>query len=267
MPRARSFAVSTQLYHGRRLTRDHLHEVASAGFDAVELSALRTHIDYHHDSSIGDLQQWLAEARLSVASVHAPVAEHLGAGRSVALNLASPDAADRAHAVEEATRALQVARRLAFPVLVVHAGVVRTPRQAPGENNRDAARRSIETLAGAARPLGVAIAVELMQNELSKAASLAHFVEDVLDAGAASICLDLGHAHIAGDVLDAIETVSEHLVLVHAHDNRGRTDEHLAPFEGTIDWPGAMTTLQKVDRKSTRLNSSHVSESRMPSSA
>ena len=30
------------------------------------------------------------------------------------------------------------------------------------------------------------------------------------------------------------------------HDNRGRTDDHLVPFEGTIDWPAALTAIQKV---------------------
>ena len=49
-----------------------------------------------------------------------------------------------------------------------------------------------------------------------------------------------------GDLVDAIETVSEHFLTAHVHDNRGRTDEHLVPFEGTIDWPAALTTLQKV---------------------
>jgi sugar phosphate isomerase/epimerase len=49
-----------------------------------------------------------------------------------------------------------------------------------------------------------------------------------------------------GDVLDAIEIVSGHLVAAHVHDNRGRSDDHLVPFEGTIDWAGAMTAVQKV---------------------
>jgi sugar phosphate isomerase/epimerase len=49
-----------------------------------------------------------------------------------------------------------------------------------------------------------------------------------------------------GDLLDAIETVSEHFVTTHVHDNRGRADDHLVPFEGTIDWPGALTAVQKV---------------------
>jgi sugar phosphate isomerase/epimerase len=61
-----------------------------------------------------------------------------------------------------------------------------------------------------------------------------------------SICLDLGHAHLEGDVVDAIETLSEHIAAIHAHDNGGRDDEHLVPFDGTIAWPSALTALQKV---------------------
>ena len=246
MPRTRSFAVSTHLYHGHRLNRDHLREIGSAGFDAVELFATRTHFDYHSDISVADLQGWLADARLELASVHAPVAESFAAGRwGAPLNMASADAATRERALEEATRALHLGRRLPFQALVVHAGVPRA-QQAPGVNSRDAARRSIEALAAIGKPLGVTIAVELIPNELSKAGSLVHFVEDVLDAGAASICLDLGHAHLDGEVVDAIETVAEHIALVHAHDNRGRNDDHLLPFDGTIDWAGALTALQKV---------------------
>ena len=40
--------------------------------------------------------------------------------------------------------------------------------------------------------------------------------------------------------------MSEHLITTHVHDNRGRADDHLVPFEGTIDWPAALTAVQKV---------------------
>jgi sugar phosphate isomerase/epimerase len=247
VPRSRSFGVSTHLYHGHQLNRDHLREIGSAGFDAVELFATRTHFDYQSDTAVADLQGWLADARLELVSVHAPVSESFAAGRwGALLNLASADSTKREHAAGEATRALQIARRLPFRTFVVHAGITRVQQQAPGENTRDAARRSIEELATVAKPLGVTIAVELIANELSRAGSLVHFVEDVLEAGAASVCLDLGHAHLDGDVVDTIETVSEHIALVHAHDNRGRNDDHLLPFEGTIDWEAAVTALQKV---------------------
>jgi sugar phosphate isomerase/epimerase len=58
---------------------------------------------------------------------------------------------------------------------------------------------------------------------------------------------------MTGDLVDAIETVSEHLVTTHVHDNRGRTDDHLLPFEGTIDWQAALTGIQKVGYEGTLL--------------
>ena len=88
------------------------------------------------------------------------------------------------------------------------------------------------------------IALELIPNELSRAGSIVHFIEDDLDG--VGICLDIGHAHLDGDVIDAVETVSEHLIATHVHDNGGRTDDHLLPFEGTIDWAGALLAVQKV---------------------
>ena len=118
------------------------------------------------------------------------------------------------------------------------------------QDTRAAARRSLEQLLRVAQPLGVRIAVEVLPNELSRAGSLVHFVEEDLEPGddlaEAGICLDFGHAHLDGDLVDAIETVSEHLIATHLHDNGGRADDHLLPFEGTIDWPAALTAIQKV---------------------
>ena len=90
------------------------------------------------------------------------------------------------------------------------------------------------------------MAIEVIPNELSRAGSLVHFVEEDLDVSDVGICLDFGHAHMDGDLVDAIETVSGHLVTTHVHDNRGRTDDHLVPFDGTIDWPSALTAIQKI---------------------
>lgn len=246
MPHARTFALSTHLFHGQHLTREHLREIGAAGFGGIELVTTRTHFDYHSESSIADLRGWLAQAGLALEAVHAPVAETYTAGRwGDPLNLASADTARRQHALDEATRALQIARQLPFPTLVVHAGV---PKGVPAadESRRDGARRSIDALAAAAEPLGVRIAVEVIPNELSRTGSLVYFVEEVLEARSVGICLDFGHAQLEGDVVDAIETVSEHLLAVHVHDNRGRADDHLLPFEGAIDWPAAITALRKV---------------------
>jgi len=250
----RAFGISTHLYHNYRLGREHLLEIAAHGFDRVELFATRTHFDYHNPAAVADLQQWLAEAGLTLHGVHAPIGESFSGGRwGPPLTMASTVQDVRAKALNEAELALQIARRIPFSVLVAHIGLPRTQNPTPNDNSRDAARRSISELQRLAEPLGVKLAIEVIPNELSRAGSLVHFIEEVLDSPEAGICLDFGHAHMDGDLVDAIETVSEHLVTTHVHDNRGRTDDHLVPFDGTIDWPGALTAIQKVGYDGTLL--------------
>jgi sugar phosphate isomerase/epimerase len=247
VPIKRSFGVSTHLFQSSRLSRDHLLEIGSFGFGSVELCATRTHFDYHSPSAVADLQQWLAEAGAELHSVHAPVGESFAAGRwQGPLSLGSTDPDLRARAVAEAARALHIARRIPYRVLVTHLGVPRWAPRAATDNGRDAARRSIEELLEIAEPLDVRVALEVFPNELSRAGSLVHFIEHALDATGVGICLDVGHARLDGDLMETIELVAEHLMTVEVHDNRGRTDDHLVPFEGSIDWPSALTSVQKV---------------------
>jgi sugar phosphate isomerase/epimerase len=233
---ARQYGVSTGLYRHRRLGRDHLLEIAAHGFDAVELRATRLHLDYHNPAGVSDLQQWLTEAGLELISVHAPETE---------ASLASADAAERERALAETERALHIGRRIPFRSLVVHLGKPRTAG-ARGGTNRDAARRSVDALAKAAEPLGIAIALEVIPNDLSRASSLTGLVEEDIEATNVGICLDLGHARLDGDVGEAIEVSAGHLLAIDVHDNRGRSDDHLVPFDGVIDWPAALTAVQKV---------------------
>jgi sugar phosphate isomerase/epimerase len=58
--------------------------------------------------------------------------------------------------------------------------------------------------------------------------------------------MDVGHARLMGDVVDAIETCSGHLITTHLHDNRGRSDDHLVPGKGVIDWDAAVLAFQKI---------------------
>jgi sugar phosphate isomerase/epimerase len=245
----RQFGVSTHLYHGQRLSRDHLLEIAAHGFETVEVFATRTHFDYHNQAAVADLQQWLAEAGLTLHGIHAPVMQAYEGGRGIGpLSLASSDSEARARAMSETEQALYVARRIPAKVLVTHIGLPRTQAPSAGDG-RVAARRSIEELQRMAAPLGVQVAVEVIPNQLSQAGSLVHFLEtdlEGLEGIPVGVCLDFGHAHMDGDVIDAIEAVSEHFITTHVHDNRGRTDDHLVPFDGTIDWPAALTAVQKV---------------------
>jgi sugar phosphate isomerase/epimerase len=64
--------------------------------------------------------------------------------------------------------------------------------------------------------------------------------------GELGVCLDTGHANLTGDIYSVIHKLSGHLRMVHAHDNRGDGDEHLAPGAGLIDWNRVLTELDQT---------------------
>lgn len=241
------FGVSTHLFHEWPLTREHLVHIAAHGFDAIELFATRSHFDYHDDRAIAALGEWLADTRLELHSVHAPIVERLQRGQWVGpLSNAAGDEPRRAAAVAEARAALEVARRLPYRFLVVHLGMPSAAPQAAGNNQPGAARRSLEEIVALAAGVGVRVAVEVIPNPLSSPDALVNLIEEQFEGLDAGICLDYGHAHLMGDVGEAIETISGHLWTTHLHDNHGREDEHLVPFGGTVDWDAAMMATQKI---------------------
>lgn len=247
------FGISTHLFHDARLERAHLDAIAGAGFDTVELFATRSHFDYHDPRAVSALSGWLAATGLRLNSVHAPIAFRMdGDHREQTISNAAADSTARRAAVHEAGLALELARQIPFELLVVHLGRP-SAGSSPGDNHRGAAAESAAAICRLAAPLGVRVAFEVIPNELSTPAALVTLLERDLEAPNAGICLDFGHAHLLGDVADAVEVSAEHLIATHLHDNRGRADDHLAPFLGTINWDVALMTLQKIGFDGTYL--------------
>lgn len=246
------FGISTHLFHAERLTRGHLAQIADHGFEAIEVFATRSHFDYHDPAAIAELGTWLKETGLALHGIHAPITDRLTPPDDwgVAISNAVTDSAKRQAAVKEADAALNIARQLPADVFVVHMG---TPTAQGGENNRTAAFRSVEDICRFAEPIGIRVALEVIPNPISDPASIVALIERDLDAPRTGICLDIGHAFLIGDVADAIETVAEHLITTHVHDNDGKTDAHLVPFDGRVNWDVALMTLQKVGYDGTYL--------------
>jgi sugar phosphate isomerase/epimerase len=246
------FGISTHLFHDQRLSREHLEQIAAHGFEAVEVFATRTHFDYHDPAAIGRLGEWLNDTGLALHGIHAPIVQSMSSGDQWGepISNAVGDSARRQAAVREADTALNIARAIPADVFVVHLG---TPTVQGGENSRAAAFRSIEEICRAAEPIGIRVALEVIPNPLSDAASLVTVLERDLDSPRAGICLDFGHAFLMGDVADTIETVAEHLITTHVHDNKGKQDEHLVPFAGRINWDMALMTMQKIGYDGTYL--------------
>ena len=61
-----------------------------------------------------------------------------------------------------------------------------------------------------------------------------------------AVAADQIFSTLMGDVVDAIEACSGHVLTTHLHDNRGRNDDHLVPGQGVVDWDAATLAFQKV---------------------
>ena len=241
------FGISTHLFHESRLTREHLADIAGHGFEAVEVFATRAHFDYHDRRAAAELAEWMSDLRLSFHSMHAPIVEALRGGKWIgSFSIAAGDEARRRAAIAEIAATLKVAETIPFQYLVLHLGIPNGQQMPAPDNQRDAARRSVEEIAALASTVNVRVALEVMPNALSSTAAICQLIEDDLEGLDVGICLDYGHANLMGDLSDAIETVSGHLWTTHVHDNDGRNDDHRVPFAGRIDWDAAMMETQKI---------------------
>jgi sugar phosphate isomerase/epimerase len=243
----RPFGVSTHLFHESRLTREHLADVAGHGFEAVELFATRSHFDYHDTRAVHELAEWLSDLQLELHSVHAPIVEAIRGGKWVgSFSIASGDESRRKAALAEAQAALGVAATIPYGYLVLHLGIPDGQNVPPGDNQPDAARRSVEEIVALAGGVNVRVALEVMPNALSSASAICLLIENQLEGLDVGVCLDYGHANLMGDLGEAIETVGGHLWTTHVHDNDGRRDDHRVPFTGGIDWDAAIMETQKI---------------------
>ena len=58
--------------------------------------------------------------------------------------------------------------------------------------------------------------------------------------------LDCGHLHAQKEILPlSVEKLGARIFYVHASDNDGRDNEHLAPGRGTVDWDALIAGLRR----------------------
>lgn len=248
------FGISTHLFHGETLAEAHLAACREHGFDTVEVFATRTHVDYGSDAHTQQIVRWLADTGLTAHSIHAPITSALRGGAwGDVWSIASADAGRRQTAIAESGRAMAFAAAVGARYVVVHLGVPEG-MQTPGPDNDGAAvARSLTLLAAEARTHGLTLALEVIPNRLSTPDALvarleaaAESVDEASELDGHGVCLDTGHAHLMGGVIDAAETLGGHLVTTHVHDNAGKRDDHLVPFQGTINWSAVVMAMEKV---------------------
>lgn len=232
--------LSTYRWVSQPLTPMLLGEIAKAEIPAVEIFCASVHFDYRSGEAIRDLASALSEHRLELHAMHSPTERDAVSGHQMGMpiSISDPERIRRIDAVDEVKRALEVAERIPFRLLVQHMG---SGRQSADPRKLDAAFASLESLAIFAKHRGVTIAIENKADDLSCPTSLHQFVQETHLP--VKFCFDTGHAHIEGGVEAGFELMRDRVVTVHVHDNHGEKDEHLPPGEGSIDWDGAFAAF------------------------
>src|SRR3984885_14431890 len=239
--------LSTYLFVSRKLTRELISQIGDAGFNGVEIFCSRSHFDYTNRAEIQNIAGALTDAKLKLASLHAPTSRDLSATREGGqpLSICEVERVRRIEAMDELKRAIDVAEDLPFSRMIFHMG---GPRESADPRKRDAAFSSLEHLTLHARHVGVTICVENTTSEMGAPSYLRSFVDETRLAGL-RFNFDIGHAHLADGaeenrIAESFEPLRELVTGVHVHDNHGEKDEHLPPYEGTIDWAAAVKVLK-----------------------
>jgi sugar phosphate isomerase/epimerase len=236
-------AASTLVYaRNERLHPGLLDQLVAGGAEAIEIFAARGHFNYQERQHVREVAKWFASTGVVFHSLHSPMHGDDEWGRSGAppLNIADTEKRQRIAAMDEIKRAIEVAEAAPFKFLVQHVGV---GKEEFSDRKQESALTSLEHLRAFAKPLGVTLLVENIQNELSTPDALmallhaGHFA----DVG---ICFDVGHAHLMDGIPKSFEKLKDLIRSTHVHDNAGDRDSHLWPGEGNIDWKQTMELLR-----------------------
>lgn len=239
--------LSTYLFISRKLTRELIAQIGNAGFNGVEVFCSRSHFDYTTRAEIQNIAGALADAKLKLASLHAPTSRDLSATREGGqpLSICEVERVRRIEAMDDLKRAIDVAEELPFSRMIFHMG---GSRETADPRKRDAAFSSLEHLILHAKHVGVTICVENTTSEMGSPAYLRAFVDETRLSGL-RFNFDIGHANLADGpeenrVAESFEPLRELVASAHIHDNHGEKDEHLPPYEGSIDWKEAAKLLK-----------------------
>src|SRR6267378_223657 len=239
--------LSTYLFISRKLIPELLEQIAGAGFQGIEIFCTRSHFEYSIKTEIQAMAGALERNHLELASLHAPTSRDVSAMREsgTPLSICEVERVRRIEAMDELKRVIDVAEDLPYSRMILHMG---GSRETADPRKRDAAFSTLEHLVLHAHHAGVTICVENTTSEMGDPNYLRDFVDETRLAGL-RFNFDIGHANLADFPDDqrlekSFSPLRDFVSSVHLHDNRGEKDEHLPPYDGTINWPAAIKLLK-----------------------
>lgn len=199
--------------------------LASHGVRALEIGP--AFLAGNSVEELGRVREIFSREGVTIHSVHAPFRGEI--------QLCAPEG-DTSSTVEVFyTSFLPKVAAVGARIIVVHGGP-----PAPKEKHAAMLMRTagmLRRLSPLAKELGLRFALENLPPDYpgSNPTHLAEIAEALKDHPV-GLCLDTGHAHMNGNLLEAFRVMKPYIAAFHIHDNDGLEDLHLPPPFGTIDW-------------------------------
>ena len=232
---------------GRKWRDEYYSKLKSFGFDYFDFGLENTNVEpyiYNEKDFYQDLsnEKKLAdEAGMTIWQVHGP-------WRYPPLDGTTEDRAER---LEKMKRSICGAAILGAKYWVVHPIMPYGTKDILTHNATETIELNLEfmdKLLPTAKQEGITICLEnmpMVDFSIASPTAIVEIVKEINDSSFA-MCLDTGHANLCRDWHTPAEAIREYGTIIkalHVHDNRGKHDEHLAPFHGTIDWKAFSVAL------------------------
>lgn len=226
----------SMLYCLNRSFNEMVEELPKTGVARIEVVDEGLHsLDKQRTSILQDV----GESYGLKYSVHAPFAD---------VNIASLSKTILATVLRRLEKSISHARLLDAYMWVFHPGT-KTDTNSPCLNKDWLQNlKTVSLLLKIAENHGVKMAVENVPESypflMTSVEDFQRFYSELdEDLG---LTLDIGHAHISGQIEKFLTTFSDKIVHIHASDNHGKTDQHLGIGCGTINWKSVAELLNKI---------------------
>lgn len=249
---------------------DSMRRLKKVGFDAVDLNISDAGKSFFRLAD-DDWREWIddiialsKELDLPITQSHAPF-----------YNAIEPESPKAAVWEPMIKRAIEASGKIGIPWVVMHPGTYPDDSYEFKESKRRNYEYFMPYLELAAK-YGCGIAIENMADNIirtylrpsavycSRHVDLVDLV-DSFHTDNVGICWDFGHAQLMGlDQREALRYMGKRLKATHVADNSGYNDDHIMPFQGTVDWRKILPVLSEIGYEGDLTFEIHNSTSRLP---
>lgn len=147
------------------------------------------------------------------------------------------DTEDGNELVERYKNDIKICKENNIPMVVMHL----TGKGEAQEYNETGLKR-LQEIADYAKSLEIKVAFENTKYK----GYLDYVIENIANENV-GICFDSGHYHVHFDDELDFDKFKDRILAVHLHDNDQSDDQHLIPFDGTIDWEKIIKELKRCN--------------------